>query len=101
MSCFAKSGFATAFFISALMRFTTGFGMPAGPSSPNHVVLLNPGSVSAIAGTSGQSLTRVGCPIAIALTRPAFTCGPVYGMPPKSACARPAITSTTAGPPPL
>ena len=55
-----KSGFETAFFISALMRFTTAFGTPAGPSNPNQVVLVKPGSVSAIAGTSGHPLTRFG-----------------------------------------
>ena len=56
--CLLKSAFATALFISALILSTIGAGVPAGARSPYQVVLLNPGSVSATAGTSGNELPR-------------------------------------------
>ncbi len=72
---FCTSGSAKVLRTSLLILATTSLGMLGGPYNANHDTALKPGTVSAIAGTSGNSAIRFGAPMPISLTPPALACG--------------------------
>ena len=75
--------------------------MPRGPINAYHVMVWNPGRVSATSGRSGTAGERFVPPSAIARSLPAFTKGRMTGMLLNMNCTWPPTTSLIAGPVPL
>src|SRR3981189_971750 len=67
------SGCLIASAMSALSRATIGAGVLGGATTANQAADANPGSVSAIVGTSGSAVMRLAVPTAISLSWPPFT----------------------------
>jgi len=101
MSSGGKSGSASALLMVRFSSWTICFGVPAGASTPHQPVLTKPGTVSLIAGTSGNDLTRVGWPTPSIFRRPVLTNGNACGGDEKEQCICPDMRSIMAGPPPL
>jgi hypothetical protein len=96
-----NSGIARILPTSALSRSITGFGVPAGASSPNQRPMSNPGRPAcANVGTFGSG-NGVSPEIASTLSLPAFTFPSTVAGVWNESCAWPAITSCTAGAEPL
>ena len=76
----ANCGSPNIFFTSALSRATIAAGRPAGPARAYQVPTWNPGSVSAIVGTSGNAGERLVPPWPMARTLPLFMRPSTAGM---------------------
>src|SRR5688572_28781896 len=87
---------------SALSRRTMSGGVPAGACIEYHALVSYCGRpASAKVGRSGSSGERRGAEIASARSFPERTCGIADAAVSSIACTRPAMRSTSAGPPPL
>src|SRR5687767_9772183 len=87
---------------SPFRRRTMSLGVPAGACIEYQAFVSYCGRpASAKVGTSGYSGERFGAESASALSLPPRTCGMAEAAVSSMACTRPAIRSTSAGPPPL
>ena len=86
---------------SALIFATTSGGRRPGPNRPNHDTAVKPGTVSAIAGTSGSSAMRFSAPSPMIFTVSALACGIALPVEMNINWMWPAMTSSRAGVAPL
>ena len=82
--------------MSALIRSTTGPGVPVGANSANQPSDSKPGRVSATVGTDSRPGNRCGEVTARARILPALTCWTRAGMPSMVKAASPASTALMA-----